>query len=73
MARALPSRTRDLTLYRQNGAERGRLTPPTPFRPLDGAPVASLRSRTLRPGSTSIGQHARIAPMWIAGVAGGKV
>ena len=33
-ARALPSRSRDLSLSRQNGCGAGRLAPPTPFRPL---------------------------------------
>jgi hypothetical protein len=33
-ARALPSRTRDLSLSRWNGRSAGRLAPPTPFQPL---------------------------------------
>ena len=33
-ARALPSRSRDFTLSRQNGCATGRLAPPLSFRPL---------------------------------------
>ena len=33
-ARALPSRSRDLSLSRQNGNLAGRSQPPPPFRPL---------------------------------------
>lgn len=34
LARALPSRTWDLALSRQNDCGAGRLAPPQPFRPL---------------------------------------
>ena len=72
-ARALPSRTRDLTLSRQNDGGAGRLSPPTPFRPLDGAPVASLRSRILRPGAASIGRRRSERRERFAGKAAGEV
>jgi hypothetical protein len=72
-ARALPSRTPDLTHWRQNGSGTGRLAPPTPFRPLDGAPVASLRSRILRPGAASIGRRRSVAKERIARSAAGRV
>ena len=52
-ARALPSRSRDLTLYRQNGSGAGRLLPPAipapqsalefqSWRALSSAPVVAL-------------------------------
>ena len=52
--RALPSCTRDFTLSGQHEAP-GAALPPRTCQPLDGAPVASLRSRILRPGAASIG------------------
>jgi len=44
----------DLSLSRQNGWLLGRLAPPRHSGPWVGAPVASLRSRTFRPGEVSI-------------------
>ncbi len=44
----------DLTLSRQNGWLQGRLVPPRHSGRWVGAPVASLRSRTFRPGRVSI-------------------
>ncbi|MBM3815009.1 MAG: hypothetical protein FJW20_25595 [Acidimicrobiia bacterium] len=38
-ARVLPSRSRDLSISRQNGGGAGRPAPPKSFRLLDGAPV----------------------------------
>src|SRR5437868_4022643 len=55
-ARALPSRSRDLTLYGQHIGLRGERSRPAYADAWDGAPVASLRSRILRPGAASIGR-----------------
>jgi hypothetical protein len=48
----------DLSLSRQNGSLQGRLTPPRHSGRWVGAPVASLRSRTFRPGRVSISSRA---------------
>jgi len=49
----------DLSLSRQNGSRPGRLMPPRHSGRWVGAPVASLRSRTFRPGSVRINRVVR--------------
>jgi len=57
-ARALPSRSRDLPPSCQNVSARAAVRRPS-FRPLIGAPVASLRCRILRSGVLSINRAGR--------------
>jgi hypothetical protein len=53
---ALPPNPGDLSLCCRNGDDLAKagVAALAPFRPPSGAPVASLRSRTLRPGAINI-------------------